>query len=72
MSLQKRGFPIRTGELAVSVRRGELSMEEAEKIAQEDRKNFMEVPEQMKKEFYDRISVKKAGKKNGRTVENGL
>ncbi len=72
MSLQKRGFPIRTGELAVSVRRGELSLEEADKIAKEDRENFMEVPEQLKKEFYDRISVKKAGKKNGRTGEDGL
>lgn len=72
MSIQKRGFPIRTGELAVSVRRGELSMEEAEKIAREDREHFSEVPEQIKKEFYDRISVKKEGKKNGRTEKNGL
>ncbi|MBD5464991.1 MAG: hypothetical protein HDR22_04100 [Lachnospiraceae bacterium] len=58
MSLEKRGFPIRTGELAVSVRRGELSIEEAEQIAQKDQENFKEVPEEIKKQFYDRIFTK--------------
>lgn len=58
MSLEKRGFPIRTGELAVSVRRGELSIEEAEQIAQKDRENFKEVPEKIRKQFYERISIK--------------
>lgn len=68
MSLEKKGFPIRTGELAVAVRRGEISIEEAEKIAQGDKENFKEVPEDVKDKFYERISVKK----NGRTGENGL
>ncbi|MBD5545169.1 MAG: hypothetical protein HDR01_13280 [Lachnospiraceae bacterium] len=58
MSLEKRGFPIRTGELAVSVRRGELTIEEAEEIAKKDQENFQEVPPEIRKRFYDRISVK--------------
>lgn len=57
MSIQKHGYPVRTGELAVLVRAGEISKEEAERIIEKDRKNFQEVSLEEKERFYQRIGV---------------
>ncbi|MBQ2802177.1 MAG: hypothetical protein IJF03_12425 [Lachnospiraceae bacterium] len=57
MSIQKHGHPVRTGELAVLVRMGEMSIEEAEEILEKDRKNFQELSLEEKERFYQRIGV---------------
>lgn len=57
MSIEKRGFPVRTGELAVLVRRGKLTQEEAAAMLQQDFENFREVPQETKDRFYQRISI---------------
>lgn len=56
MSIQKRGFPIRLGELAVDVRRGKLSIEEMDCILKEDMQHYAAIPEQEKRRFEKRIS----------------
>lgn len=56
MSIEKRGFPIRTGELAVAVRRGELTIEEAKEICDKDRENFTEISSELEEQFYQRIN----------------
>ncbi len=40
MSLEKHGYPIRTGELAVLVREGKMTMAEARSVLDEDREQF--------------------------------
>lgn len=57
-SIVKRGYPIRTGEMAVMVRRGELTKEAAAEILEGDRKLFTEVDPELKKRFYERIAVR--------------
>ena len=56
LSIVKRGYPIRTGELAVLVRSGELSKEEAAELLKKDYEAYQEIPEESKKRFYDRIA----------------
>ena len=57
MSIEKRGFPIRTGELAVLVRRGKMTKEEAQDILKQDYENFKEIPQEDQDKFYQRIST---------------
>ncbi|MDO5426149.1 MAG: hypothetical protein Q4F41_20830 [Eubacteriales bacterium] len=57
MSLEKHGYPIRTGELAVLVRYGKLSREEAETILQEDREQFSEIAPEIRERFENRIRL---------------
>ena len=56
LSLVKRGYPIRTGELAVLVRSGELTKEEASAMLEEDRKQYASVDPELKDRFYQRIA----------------
>lgn len=58
-SIRKRGYPIRTGELAVLVRNQELSKEEAQAMLREDYERYKTVEEGLSWRFYDRISEKK-------------
>lgn len=55
MSIEKRGYPIRTGELAVLVREGKMTKEEAAKELNEDREQFTNVEESLIKRFEKRI-----------------
>lgn len=57
MSIQKHGYPVRKGELAVLVRRGELTIEEAEEMLKRDWANFEEVDLETREQFYQRIGV---------------
>ncbi len=57
LSIQKHGHPIRKGELAVLIRQGDMTIEEAEKILEKDRENFQEVSMETKEKFYNRIQV---------------
>ena len=57
MSIEKRGFPVREGELAVLVRRGKLTKEKAQAILQQDIENFHEVPKDIQDRFFRRISI---------------
>ncbi|MDE6312746.1 MAG: hypothetical protein K2M46_03865 [Lachnospiraceae bacterium] len=59
MCMQKHGYPVRTGELAVLVRRGEITKEEAEAELLRDSENFQELPQEVKDRFYHRIQLKK-------------
>ncbi|MDY3249670.1 MAG: hypothetical protein SOX32_04900 [Candidatus Choladocola sp.] len=55
-SLKKRKFPVRTGELAVEVRMGNLSVEEAERMLDEDRIQYETPDWKLQEQFYRRIS----------------
>ncbi len=57
MSIEKRGFPIRAGELAVLVRRGKLTKEESQEILKKDYESFQEVSQETKDKFFQRIST---------------
>ncbi|EOS42206.1 hypothetical protein V1226_00880 [Lachnospiraceae bacterium JLR.KK009] len=58
MSIKKRGFPIRQGELSVEVRRGKMSVEEMMRILEQDTVHFTHIPEDEKRRFEDRIRKK--------------
>ncbi|MDC7290319.1 7-cyano-7-deazaguanine synthase [Blautia schinkii] len=60
LSIVKRGYPVRTGELAVLVRRGELTKEEASAILKDDKKRYKKIDRQLEGRFYNRISVSKS------------
>lgn len=60
LSIVKRGYPVRTGELAVLVRRGELTKEEASAILKDDKKRYKKIDRQLEGCFYNRISVSKS------------
>ncbi len=55
MSIQKHGYPVRKGELAVLVRKGELSIEEAAEILAVNMEQYSELPQEEKDKFYNRI-----------------
>lgn len=55
MSLEKHGYPVRTGEMGVEVRRGRISKEEAAQILEKDREHYSEVDPELVQRFYDRI-----------------
>lgn len=57
-SIQKRGFPIRTGELAVLVRAGELTKDEAEMMLKEDYDHYHVVDKELSERFYERIACR--------------
>lgn len=57
-SLEKRGFPVRTGELAVLVRSGELTKQEAAEMLDEDRRRYSAVDPELSERFYGRIRRK--------------
>ncbi|MDY3918548.1 MAG: hypothetical protein SOZ59_06035 [Candidatus Limivivens sp.] len=57
MSLEKHGYPIRIGELAVLVRYGKMTAEEAEDILEEDRRQFSEVRPETEERFRKRIQM---------------
>lgn len=55
MSLEKHGYPIRTGELAVLVREGKMTMAEARSVLDEDREQFSQVEPEVEQRFRNRI-----------------
>lgn len=55
LSIKKNGYPVRTGELAVLVRSGELSKEETKKMLNSDMNQYKIVDGQLEKKFYERI-----------------
>ena len=59
MSICKRGFPTRQGELAVEVRRGKLTVAEMDRILERDMIHYSSVPEETKKRFERRIDGRK-------------
>ena len=61
LSIKKRGYPVRTGELAVQVRRGEMTRQEAEQELQADRERYQTVDPELETRFYERVRVAKAG-----------
>lgn len=54
-SIVKRGYPIRTGELAVLVRSGQMTKEEADKELAMDRERYTVIDPEIERKFYDRI-----------------
>lgn len=59
----KRGLPenpVRAGELAVLVRTGELTKEQASAILEDDTKRYKEVDRQLEGRFYSRITAGKS------------
>lgn len=63
MSLEKHGYPVRTGELAVLVRSGELEKEAAAKMLEADRWKYEDVDPVLWKRFEKRIEpYRKNGK----------
>ena len=58
MSLEKHGYPVRTGELAVLVRDKKLTKDEAASILEKDRKHYSNVDPSLKKRFYKRIAIR--------------
>lgn len=58
LHIKKHGYPIRTGELAVLVREGKLTVEEAQKQKEEDIRKFSEISQDEIVKFYDKISFK--------------
>ena len=59
-SIKKKGYPVRTGELAVLVRQGELTKEEASAILEEDKKAYSKIDSKLKEEFRKRIKTHKS------------
>lgn len=60
LSIVKRGYPVRTGELAVLVRAGELTKEQASAILEDDTERYQEIDRQLEGRFYGRISEGKS------------
>lgn len=58
LSIKKRGCPIRQGELAVLVRMGKLSLEEAKQELEADSALYQNPDEELKKRFEQRLSIK--------------
>lgn len=63
LSIVKRGYPIRTGELAVQVRAGELTLEEASEILKKDADTYGRAEPETEEKFYKRIAWENAGGK---------
>lgn len=55
MNIQKHSFPIRTGELAVEVRRGKLTVAEMDRILTEDSAHYSAIADEEKQQFESRI-----------------
>lgn len=70
-SIQKRGYPVRTGELAVLVRSGELTKEEASAILEKDKQEYSKIDPKLKEEFKKRIKIRKT-KRHGGSLENDI
>lgn len=66
LSLRKFGYPVRRGELAVLVREGEMTREEAEQILTEDRERYAEIDPAVLERFNGRTGavLQKVRKKN--------
>lgn len=64
-SIKKRGFPIRTGELAVLVRAGELPKELARVMLKEDYEHYKTADKELSDRFYERIRVRTISGKDG-------
>jgi len=58
LSIEKRGYPVRTGELAVLVRMGEMTAEEAEACLEEDRQQYTSVSPELEQRFMNWIDIK--------------
>lgn len=70
-SIKKRGYPVRTGELAVLVRQGELTKEEASAILEKDKIVYSRIDPKLKEEFRKRIKIRKFGRSEG-SLENDI
>lgn len=55
LHLEKFGYPIRTGELAVQVRIGEISLEEALLEMEKDKEEYQEIDTELEEKFKNRI-----------------
>ncbi len=66
VSMKKNGFPLRTGELAVLVRIGEMTLEEAQKELSKDIDNFEEISYETKQQFYGTIGIR--GERNDKML----
>ncbi|RDU22704.1 adenine nucleotide alpha hydrolase family protein [Anaerosacchariphilus polymeriproducens] len=59
LNIEKCGYPVRTGELAVLVRAGKISKEEMEEILSKDMDRYREIDSTTEKRFYERIKYRK-------------
>lgn len=57
-SIEKYGYPVRTGELSEMVREGEITAEEAISEREQDHIRYKEVDPELEARFYERIRVK--------------
>ena len=55
MSLEKHGYPVRTGELAVLVREGDMTKEEVQEILDKDREHYQNADPALLARFNERI-----------------
>lgn len=71
-SMEKTGYPVNTGELAVQVRFGERTREESLRIREKEARLAGKVPEARKRRFYDCLAGPDGakGRKNDHTGEN--
>lgn len=58
LNLKKFGYPVREGELAVLVREGELTPEEAERTLEEDRKRYRTIDPEVLERFRERTKMR--------------
>lgn len=54
-SLEKHGYPVRTGELSELVREGKMTREEAQKEREDDLLRYSKTDPELEKRFYERI-----------------
>lgn len=59
MSQEKHGYPVRTGEMAVLVREGDITLEEARETLEKDRAHYEHVDPDLRERFFQRIEVRK-------------
>lgn len=59
MNLEKHGYPVRTGELAVLVREGDISLEKAHSMLESDCSCYKEIDPQLSEKFHQRIQPRK-------------
>ncbi len=57
-SIKKNGYPVRCGELAVMVREGEITLEEAAKELEHDFHKYKEIDPELEARFQERIRVR--------------
>lgn len=65
-SLKKHGYPVRTGELAVLIREGKMTLQEAARELEKDRENYRQADPGLRKRFEDQIRCQETRQTSGK------